>query len=155
MYSQLGIDTCKKQGAHTVEVVSSLYPKQIQQGKTVSVSGSSYNNVLQKQIVESKDGRPLWKQYLPFIVFVGLATLLLLTILFIPAKTVTKLFAASTALAWTSFWGTVIYITCLSTKNQIIAWAVVIFPLLVWSIVTILVYIGAINLDATTPDSDS
>jgi hypothetical protein len=136
-----------------------LYPKSYKPTSTTGGVSSppkavtpspTYNNAVEQHVMESKVGRSVWKQYLPFIVFIIVAVLLILSILFIPTKTNTKLFAASTALAWTSFWGTVIYIACITiTKNTVIIWGIVFFPLFIWSIITIMVYIGAINLDAT------
>ena len=89
------------------------------------------------------------KTYLPFIVFIAIALILLVSIIFIPARTVTKLFAASTALAWTSLWATVSYLLCLG-GNTFIAWFVISVALFLWIIITVMVFIGAINLDATT-----
>lgn len=88
-------------------------------------------------------------QYMPFIVFIGIALLLLVSIAFIPSRTITKLFAASTAIAWASFWATVIYLLCLG-GNTFIAWFLMFLPLGLWFIITVMVFIGAIKLDTVT-----
>lgn len=93
-----------------------------------------------------------FKEYMPFIVFIILALILLISIIFIPARTITKLFAASTGIAWTSFWATVIYLLCLG-GNTFLAWFVMFIPLLLWLVITVMVFIGAIKLDSNNTQS--
>lgn len=90
-----------------------------------------------------------FRKYLPFIVFIAIALLLLISIIFIPAKTITKLFAASTAIAWTSLWATITYLVCLG-GNTFIAWFIAALALFLWAVITVMVFIGAINLDSSS-----
>ena len=95
---------------------------------------------------------PFLQTYTPFVVYIILGVILILVLAFLPTRAITKFFAASVALSWTSFWATIIYFICLG-GSRTAAWFVILVPLFVSLVFTVSVLVGYVNLETISSSS--
>jgi len=121
-------------------------------GKVYVIEKHKQKGAIQQQLspYNNKAKQPSFlSTYTPFIVYIILGVILILILAFLPTRAITKFFAASVALSWTSFWSTIIYFICLG-GSKTAAWFVILIPLFISVVFTIAVLVGYVNLESVS-----
>ena len=92
-------------------------------------------------------GKNIWGACLPLLIFVILAIISLVITIFTPGTGRSKILNIVVSSLWYLLWGFIIYMLC-RAGHPGWAWVVLFLPLIIWAILTILIFIGWIVIES-------